>query len=69
VSQGEHPILIKFTSFLKLPTLIYERNLASSNVRVGKDLSIEARRIRTKLVLYLKDAKKGGHKTFLRKMF
>jgi precorrin-6B methylase 1 len=42
--------------------LIYERNLASSKVTVGEDLAIEARRIRTELVLYLNDAKKGGTK-------
>jgi hypothetical protein len=44
-----------------------KRNLASSEVRVDEGLSIEARRIRKELVHYLKDAKKWGHKAFLRK--
>jgi hypothetical protein len=44
-----------------------KRNIASSIVRVGKDFSIEARRIRKELVPYLKDTKKWGHTTLLRK--
>jgi hypothetical protein len=37
--------------FLTLQVLIYKRNLTSSEVRVGEELSIEARRIRTELIL------------------
>jgi hypothetical protein len=43
-----------------------KRNLANSKVRVDEDISID-RRIRKKLVPYLKDTKKWGHKAFLRK--
>jgi hypothetical protein len=63
------PTTVTRVPFLKLPVLIYIRNLASSEVRVGEDLSTEAKKIRRELVLYIKDAKKGVHKAFLRKIF
>jgi hypothetical protein len=66
--RDECPIFIKFTSVLeKLERLKNKRNLGSSKVRVHKDFSTEAKRIRKELVPYLKDTKKWGHKTFLRK--
>jgi hypothetical protein len=34
---------------------------------VEKDLSIEDRKVRQELIPYLKDAKRRGHKAFLRK--
>jgi hypothetical protein len=63
------PTTLLCAAFLNLPVLIYKRNLASSKARVGKEFSIEARRIRRELVLYINDTKKWGHKAFLRKMF
>jgi hypothetical protein len=66
--KEDRPIFIKFISFLKkLEMSKNKRNLAGSKVRVDEDHSIEDRRIRKELVPYLKDAKKWGQNTFLRK--
>jgi hypothetical protein len=66
--KGVRPILVKFISFSKkLQILKNKRNLAGSKIRVEEDLSIEDRKIRQELIPYLKDAKRKGHKAFLRK--
>jgi hypothetical protein len=44
-----------------------KRNLAGSKIRVDDDLSTEGREVRKELIPYLKDAKRRGHKAFLRK--
>jgi hypothetical protein len=66
--RGERPILIKFTTFFKkLVVWKNKRNLIGSKIRVDEELSMEDRKIRRELIPYLKDAKKWGHKAFLRK--
>jgi hypothetical protein len=66
--RGERPILVRFTAFFKkLEVLRNRKNLAGTKIRVDEDLSIEDRRTRSELIPYLKDAKKRGHKAFLRK--
>jgi hypothetical protein len=47
--------------------LVFQRNLAGSKIRVDEDLSTEDRKVRKELIPYLKDAKRRGHKAFLRK--
>jgi hypothetical protein len=65
--RGEPPILIKFmTFFKKLEVWRNKRNLTGTKIRVDEDLSMEGRKMR-ELIPYLKDAKKWGHKAFLRK--
>jgi hypothetical protein len=44
-----------------------ERNLTGTKIRVDEGLSMEDRKIRRKLIPYLKDTKKWGHKAFLKK--
>jgi hypothetical protein len=66
--RGERPILVKFTTFFKkLEVWRNKRNLAGTKIRVDEDLSMESRKIRRELIPYLKDAKKWGHRAFLRK--
>jgi hypothetical protein len=66
--RGECPILIKFmTFFKKLEVWKNKTNLIGSKIRVDEDFSMEDRKIRRELIPYLKDAKKWGHKAFLRK--
>jgi hypothetical protein len=66
--RGERPILVKFTTFLKkLEVWRNKKNLARTKIRVDDDLSTEGRKIRRELIPYLKNAKKWGHKAFLRK--
>jgi hypothetical protein len=66
--RGERPILVKFTTFFKkLDVWRNKKNLAGTNIRVDEDLSTESRKIRRELIPYLKDAKKWGHRAFLRK--
>jgi hypothetical protein len=66
--KGEWPILVKFILFSKkLQILRKKRNLAVSKIRVEEDLSMEDRRVRKELIPYLKDAKRRGHRAFLRK--
>jgi hypothetical protein len=65
--RGERPILIKFTTFFKkLEVWRNKKNLAGTKSRVDEDLSMEDRKMR-ELIPYLKDAKKWGHKAFLKK--
>jgi hypothetical protein len=52
---------------MKLEVLRNKKNLAGTKIRVDEDLSVEDRRIRSELIPYLKDAKKWGHKAFLRR--
>jgi hypothetical protein len=60
--------LVRFLSFTKkLEVLKNKRNLAGSKIRVDDDLSTEDRKVRKELIPYLRDAKKRGHKAFLRK--
>jgi hypothetical protein len=65
--RGERPILINFTIIKKLEVWKNKRNLIGSKIRVDEDLSMEEKKIRRELLLYLKDTKKWGHKAFLRK--
>jgi hypothetical protein len=65
--RGERPILIKFTVFKKLEVWKNKRNLIGSKIRVDENLSVEDRKVRKELIPFLKDAKKWGHKAFLRK--
>jgi hypothetical protein len=44
-----------------------KKNLAGSEIKVEEDLSMEDRKVRKELIPYLKDAKRRGHKAFLRK--
>jgi hypothetical protein len=68
IRKGERPILVKFISFTKkLEVLGNKKNLAGSKIRVEEDLSMENRKVRKELIPYLKDAKRRGHKAFLRK--
>jgi hypothetical protein len=55
----ERPILITFTSFSKKPEVLKNtRNLVGSKNKVDEDVSTETRRIRKKLIPYLKYKKK-----------
>jgi hypothetical protein len=66
--RGERPILVKFTTFFKkLEILKNKKNLAGTKITVDEDLSAETRKIRRALIPYLKDAKKWGHRAFMRK--
>jgi hypothetical protein len=66
--KGERLILVKFISFSKtLQVLRNKRNLAGSRIRVEEDLPMEDRKVRKELIPYLMDAKRRGHKAFLRK--
>jgi hypothetical protein len=65
--RGERPILVRFTLFFKkLEVWRNKKNLAGTKFRVDEDLSTEERKARRELLQYLKDAKKWGHKAFLR---
>jgi hypothetical protein len=66
--SGGRPILVKFTTFFKkLEVWRNKKNLAGTKIRMDDDLSLEDRRTRKELIPYLKDARKRGHKAFLRK--
>jgi hypothetical protein len=66
--SGERPILMKLTSFsMKLEVFKKTKNLAGSTFRVDEDFAWETRKIRKRLIPYLKDAKRRGHRAFLKK--
>jgi hypothetical protein len=50
-----------------LEVLRNTRKFAGTEIKVEQDYSRELREIRRKLVLYLKDARKRGHRAFLKK--
>jgi hypothetical protein len=59
---------VRFTSFFKkLEVWKNKKHLAGTKFRVDDDLSTEDRKARRELIPYLKDAKKWGHRAFLRK--
>jgi hypothetical protein len=61
--SGEHPIIMKLTSFsMTLEVLKKTKNLVGSKFRVDEDFAWETRKIRKRLIPYLKDAKRRGHR-------
>jgi hypothetical protein len=66
--RGARPILVNINTFItKLYALRNTRNLAGTSIRVEDDLFLESREIRRGLIPYLKDAKRRGHRVYLKK--
>lgn len=65
--SGRRPIVVRFTSFnKKMEVLSKCRHLAGTGIRIENDYSPEIRKTRSELRKYLIDAKKKGHKAFIK---